>query len=366
MRRVPITEFLAQRENALLLDVRSPAEYLHAHIPGAVSLPLFSNEERAVVGTAYKQKSRQEAIKIGLDYFGPKMRGIVEEVEALFVGRWPLAERNANNEQRPTTNVFIYCWRGGMRSGAVGWLLNLYGFDVTVLAGGYKAFRNYVLASFEQPYDFKVLGGYTGSGKTELLQSLKTQGQNIIDLEALASHKGSAFGSINMPSQPSQEMFDNLLSCELRAISRKQGSDEATTNGKLQTANPIWLEDESQRIGTVNIPNALWETIRSAPVYFLDIPFEERLVHIIKEYSQCNKEQLLEAIDRIKKRLGGLNAKNATQLLEEGRIEESFAVLLRYYDKQYTKGLHGRENLSALLTTVKCETVSPQNATALL
>jgi tRNA 2-selenouridine synthase len=260
---------------ALLLDVRSPAEYNHAHIPGAISFPLFTDEERKVVGTTYKQVSRQAAIKIGLDYFGPKMRPMVEEVEALL-------SKGQQEKSNGSNCIFLYCWRGGMRSGAVAWLLNLYGFNVTVLNGGYKAFRNHVLKTFEQPYDFKILGGYTGSGKTEVLQELKVMGEKVICLESVASHKGSAFGNINMPPQPTQEMFENLLSYELRAVSCEQEErnlQPRTSN--LEQPNPfIWLEDESQRIGTVNLPNALWQAMRTSPLYFLEIPFEERLKHI--------------------------------------------------------------------------------------
>lgn len=373
MRRVVIDEFLKESQTALLLDVRSPAEYKHAHIPGAISLPLFSDEERKVVGTTYKQVSRQAAIKIGLDYFGPKMRGMVEEVEGLIRNKQQAMSKNADCQLPIANSVFVYCWRGGMRSGAVAWLLNLYGFDVTVLAGGYKAFRNHVLKTFEQPYAFKILGGYTGSGKTEVLQQLKQQGEKVICLESIASHKGSAFGNINMPPQPTQEMFENLLSCELRAVSHEQssssgvnGEPETTTNDKPPTPNsPFWLEDESQRIGTVNLPGALWQTMRTSPVYFLEIPFEERLKHITEEYSQCSKEKLAGAIERIQKRLGGLETKNALRFLEEDNYTECFRILLQYYDKHYLKGLHNREALSALLTKIPCETVTEKNAALL-
>lgn len=377
MRRVPANVFLCESKNALVLDVRSPAEYNHAHIPGAVSLPLFSDEERKVVGTAYKQVSRQAAIKIGLDYFGPKMRKMVEEVETICDLRFRISDLVAADQseiQNSKSEIFLYCWRGGMRSGAVAWLLNLYGFNVSVLAGGYKAFRNYVLQSFEQFYPFKIIGGYTGSGKTELLQQLKTAGENVVDLEDLATHKGSAFGNLDMAPQPSQEMFENNLSRVLLALNREQspvqaktlGCEDTTVNFKLETPNFIWLEDESQRIGAVNIPYALWQTLRNAPVYFLDVPFEERLKHIVAQYGHCEKQKLLDAIERIKKRLGGLEAKLAAQFLNEGNIEDCFRILLRYYDKHYLKALHQRQNLPSLLTTIPCQKVSTQNATALL
>lgn len=278
--RLPIDVFLKTAATALLLDVRSPGEYNHAHIPGAVSFPLFTDDERAVVGTAYKQQSREQAIKIGLDYFGPKMRKMVEEVESLVVGGWPLAEGNTTNDQRPTTNVCLYCWRGGMRSAAVAWLLNLYGFRVFVLQGGYKRFRQWVLEKVALPYDLKVIGGYTGSGKTGLLHELEQQGETVIDLEALASHKGSAFGAIGLPQQPSQEQFENKL-----AVALYSKTDTAENDSNFfKTPCPVWIEDESQRIGTINIPNTFWQTMRTAPVYFLDIPFEQRLQHLVTEY----------------------------------------------------------------------------------
>ena len=188
VQRIHIDEFLKLAETHPVFDVRSPGEYNHAHIPGAKSLPLFTDEERKEVGTAYKQISREQAIKIGLDYFGPKMRKMVEEVEAV-----------SQLVTRDSKLILIYCWRGGMRSGAVSWLLDTYGFKVCTLIGGYKKFRNYVLDTFKKPYHFNIIGGFTGSGKTELLKTLKERGEKVIDLEAIANHKGSAFGAIGLP-----------------------------------------------------------------------------------------------------------------------------------------------------------------------
>ena len=366
--KLHIEQFLELAKQYPVIDVRSPGEYDHAHIPGANSLPLFTDEERKVVGTTYKQQSREQAIKIGLDFFGPKMRKMVEEAETLAVGREPMTEETVIGH-RKTNIVLLYCWRGGMRSAGVAWLLDLYGFKVYTLIGGYKKFRNHVLETFKLPYQLKIVGGYTGSGKTELLKSLQQKGEKIVDLEGIANHKGSAFGNIGMPTQPTQEMFENMLATELRAKmtdDRGQMAAINPVNGQRKTDNQLWLEDESQRIGLINIPKEFWGKMRNSPVYFLDIPFEERLKNITKEYGCLDKQQVIDAINRIKEKLGGLNAKASIQFLEEGNTEESFRILLKYYDKYYLKALHNREGLNSLLHTVECESVTPENTKQLV
>jgi tRNA 2-selenouridine synthase len=354
--RIHIEQFLELARHNPVIDVRSPGEYTHAHIPGAHSLPLFTDEERKEVGTAYKQQSREQAIKIGLDYFGPKMRKMVEHTETIF-GKYKELNKNIT-PQLPTANcILLYCWRGGMRSGAVSWLLDIYGFKVYTLIGGYKKFRNLALDIFKQPFPFYILGGYTGSGKTELLNALQQKGETIVDLEALASHKGSAFGNIGLPKQPSQEMFENMLALELR---------KSIVNGESSKQNsvhsPLWLEDESQRIGLVNIPHELWKTMRQSPVWFLEIPFEERLSYIVQEYGGLDPEKLRDAIGRISQKLGSLNANTAITLLNEGKTRECFEILLGYYDKFYFRSLHNREGLNSLLHSIECKSVTPENA----
>lgn len=365
--KIHIEEFLTLAQQYPLLDVRSPGEYNHAHIPNAISFPLFSDEERRAVGTAYKQKSREEAIKIGLDFFGVKMRKMVEEAASI-VGSHKSAvnvnnETPANNYRLKTNEskiVLIHCWRGGMRSAGVAWLLDLYGFKVYTLIGGYKAFRQWALQQFDKKYTFKVLGGYTGSGKTIVLKTLSEKGQCVIDLEGLAGHKGSAFGNIGLPKQPSQEFFENKLALQLAVLCGSLSTNEA------KNPSCIWAEDESQRIGDVNIPIQLWKHIRQHPVFFLDVPFEERLKHIVQEYGNLERERLVNAIIRIKKRLGGLETKEAINALVEDRTEDCFRILLSYYDRWYYKGLHNREGISSLLHKLPCETVTESNYLKLL
>ncbi len=450
--KITIEDFLLLAKTNLVLDVRSPSEYAQAHIPSAKSVPLFNDEERKMVGTAYKQESKQIAIKLGLDFFGTKMRSMVEEVEQLAASNLQFAKSSLQTEvncQLPTANcVLIHCWRGGMRSAGVAWLLDLYGFKVYTLVGGYKAYRNWVLQQFENEYHFKIIGGYTGSGKTLLLHELKKQNHSTIDLEGLASHKGSALGALGQTKQPSQEMFENLLAKELEAESRKtddrlqktearqqttddkqqstevrqqatddrrqkteerqqttddrrqkteerqqttddrrqttDASQQTTENGqqelynesskyseptlnlKPSTLNPIWLEDESQRIGNLQIPMPLWRTMRKSKVYFFDIPFEERLHYLTEEYGVHKKDELVTAIMRIQKRLGGLETKTAINFLLENNFKESFRILLTYYDKYYLKGLYNRENGKELINTIVVDGVDANRNIELL
>ncbi|MEZ5017455.1 MAG: tRNA 2-selenouridine(34) synthase MnmH [Flavipsychrobacter sp.] len=340
IKKISILEFLELRKSCVVLDVRSPGEFAHAHILGAISMPLFTDEERKVVGTSYKQESRERAIKIGLDYFGVKMRKMVEEVEHII-------------QKNSCSKIIVHCWRGGMRSAGVAWLLDLYGFDVHVLTGGYKAYRKWIHQQFSVGYKFLILSGYTGSGKTLVLKSLKDKQEAAVDLEATAIHRGSSFGGMKEP-QPTQEMFENKLG-------------EALANLKVQSEEYIWIEDESQRIGNLNIPPPLWQTMRRGSVCFLDVPFEERLKHIVEEYGVVDKQDLIEATYRIQKRLGGLETKKCIEHLENERVTDAFEVLLKYYDKQYLKAFNKRGLHEHEIETIICKHVSgEENAEKLI
>jgi len=301
----------------LIIDVRSPGEFAHAHIPSAFSLPLFTDEERAAIGTTYKQESRAAAIKLGLPFFGTKMQNMIEQVEG-----WSTIYEKINGK-KPT--ILVHCWRGGMRSAAVAWLLDLYGFKTEQLNDGYKAYRNWVLAQFEKNYSMKVLGGFTGSGKTEILLQLQKSKLPVVDLEGLANHKGSAFGALGQNEQASQEQFENNL---------------AETLSNTSAAHPyFWIEDESQRIGTNMLPITFFKNMRNSICYFIDIPFDARLQFIVQAYGKFAVTDLIAATLRIQKRLGGLETKTAVNLLVENNIEGAFSILLKYYDKVYLKNI---------------------------
>jgi len=295
-----------------IIDVRSPAEFEHGHIPGAINIPLFSNDERAHVGTVYKQQSKERAIKIGLEYVTPKLESFI------------------NNSQKiaPLGKVIVHCWRGGMRSQSFAKHLVDNGFsDVGVIIGGYKAFRNHVLVKLETPVNLRVLGGYSGSGKTHILNELKKRGKQVIDLEGLANHKGSAFGGIGQAIQPTVEQFENNLFNEWK---------------KLNLHEPIWVEDESHNIGRVKIPMQFFKQMRNAKLYFIDIPKNERAKHLVTEYASCNSQLLAESIQNISRRLGGVNVKNSIELLDNENYYEVAKIALNYYDKSYLKGMNNR------------------------
>lgn len=350
MEKTDIETFLKLAKLHPVLDVRSPGEYLHAHIPGAASLPLFDDEQRSIIGTAYKQKGRGVAVDYGLNFFSERMKKMHGEILNLVVP--------AQKKEAAPSTFLVHCWRGGMRSEAVAWLLSLYGYKVYVLKGGYKEYRKWVLAQFEKKYLFKILGGYTGSGKTEILHEMSKRGNTIIDLEALANHKGSAFGSLGQNPQPSLQMFENLLAMELWQATNKLPDGEGLTTAQRE----IWLEDESRHMGAAGIPAPIWEQMRAAPLYFLEIPLEERLIFIVSHYGGFNKKLLVNAIMSIQKRLGGLETKNAINFLLEGDVKSCFRILILYYDKHYGNALNNRKNLSSLLNKVACKSVDIENA----
>lgn len=309
---VNINEFIKLSEIHPIVDVRTPAEFEQGHIPGAVNLPLFSNEERKVIGTIYKQQGKQPAILKGLELVGPKLHQFLSEASSF-----------KNNG-----TFLFHCWRGGMRSGSMAWLFETYGFKSITLKGGYKNYRKYILESFNEKKKFVVLGGKTGSGKTLILHELQKQGEQIIDLEKLARHKGSSFGAFGEEKQLTQEQFENNLSTELQNIDPQK---------------KCWIEDESRKIGHNVLPDGLWAQMRNTAVAFIDLDHEARLNYLVEEYGKFTKEELIAATERIGKRLGGQHVKRAVEAILSGDLKTACEISLVYYDKSYGFGLEQRE-----------------------
>ena len=301
-------EFLNRRADVTLVDVRAPIEFEQGHIPGAVNIPLFDDDERARVGTTYKQKGRRDAIRLGLDLIGPKMRSIVESADAA-----------CGTESEPG-EILVYCARGGMRSDSVCWLLRQADFQATRLIGGYKKYRQYCHSVLEQEWDLVTLTGMTGTGKTRLLQELESAGEQIVDLEGMAHHRGSAFGGIGQPQQPSTEQFENLIFEQLITCAPERR---------------IWVEDESRSVGKCVIPNSFFSQLHNAPAIRIEVEVEERLEFLVSEYGDLPKDEMVAAIERISKRLGGQHVKAAIEALNRDDIRRCAEILLVYYDKTY-------------------------------
>lgn len=321
--QLPADLFLDKAQHLPVIDVRSPGEYAHAHIPGAVNIPLFDNAERAQVGTRYKQAGKDAAVLLGLTLVGPKLAEFVKQAKKL-------------NPQG--NDVLVHCWRGGMRSGSFAWLLDTAGLTASTLVGGYKAYRNAVLSAFAQPRKLLILGGKTGSGKTDILRELARQDEQIIDLEGLANHKGSSYGVIGQRPQPSTEHFENLLFAQWC---------------QLDPNRRIWLEDESRSIGSCFIPLPLWQQMRTAPVAFIDVPKANRIERLVTDYAGIDHTLLVEATERIRKRLGGKVTEEALDALARQDYATVADLTLNYYDKAYLHGLSQRDSANVYSVEVE-------------
>lgn len=310
--RINIEAFLEKTGSIPVIDVRTPAEFEQGHIPGAINIPLFSNEERAVVGTSYKKQGKEIAILQGLEFIGPKLKKTARD--ALKIAK--------------DKKLLVHCWRGGMRSESMAWLFSTVGIHSYILEGGYKAFRRFGKQQLKEKGNILVLGGMTGSGKTELLHLLKEHGEQVIDLEGLAHHKGSAFGALGETPQPTTEQFENELIMQWLA---------------LNPLKPIWLEDESKSVGSDFIPDELFLRMRKAPVIFLDIPKKERIRRLVIDYANFDKNMLIFSVEKIQKRLGGQHAKTAIEAIKMDDYSKAIDVVLTYYDKTYQYGLNKRD-----------------------
>jgi tRNA 2-selenouridine synthase len=311
--KTDITTFLELSAKTPIIDVRSPSEFSTGHIPGSYNIPLFDDRERETVGIRYKKEGRVLAIIEGLKLSGPSMHLKLEQALKISKGG----------------RLLVHCWRGGMRSEAMAWLLSLGGIETDVLEGGYKSYRHFILGNLSVNRKMIVLGGLTGSGKTHILGYLKEKGHQIIDLEGLANHKGSAFGSLGQLPQPSSEHFANLLFDEWK---------------RVDPDRPVWLEDESRNIGTVFMPEAFYLNMQKNPAVILLMDIKTRLPRLIKEYSCYSSDELASAVMKISKRLGGDRTKEATEAVQKGDFGKAIEITLQYYDKAYLFGLGRKQS----------------------
>ena len=313
LKKIDVERFLELAESIPVTDVRSPSEFYTGHIPGAINIPLFNDKEREAVGIKYKKEGRIPAILEGLKHTAPTMSSKLEQ-----------ALKIAKNG-----NLLVHCWRGGMRSEVMAWLFSLGDIDTEVLDGGYKSYRHHILESLSEKRKMIVLGGMTGSSKTHILKYLKGLGQQVIDLEGLANHKGSAFGSLGQPPQPSTEQFANILFDEWKQINRNI---------------PLWVEDESRNIGSVFMQDRFYLNIQETPAIILMMDVKTRLPRLMEEYSTYPAESLKALIIKISKRLGGDNTRDAINAVEMGDFAKAIEITLYYYDKAYLFGLKKKIN----------------------
>ncbi len=318
----PVTDF--RNLTSPIVDVRSPNEFCQGHWPGAINIPLFSDVERELIGKSYKKESRIKAIFNGLKITLPKTKRLLEIILHTII------KKEGKNK-----SLRIYCWRGGMRSSAFAWLARTIGIKTYLLKGGYKSYRKWVINQFEADLPIRIIGGKTGTRKTDLLNYIKKENIYVIDLEGIANHRGSSFGSLGMEKQPTTQQFENILA-------------EYLDNFHKNNANEIWLEDESSNLGKCRIPNNLYTRMKKAPVIEIIKTKNERVKNLVDLYSQNSQTELKDAITRISKRLGPQRTKEALEAIEKKEWSKACEAMLDYYDKCYEYELKKKENINSI------------------
>ena len=299
-----------------VIDARTPAEFAEDHIPGAISAPVLYDVERAEVGTLYKRVSAFEAKKVGAELIA---RNVARHIKILFC------------DKPQTWHPLVYCWRGGKRSGAMAHILREIGWDAQTLPGGYKAYRKWVVQQLEilpRQFDLRVVHGPTGSGKSRLLAAVARAGGQILDLEALAAHRGSVLGGLPDRPQPSQKMFESVLLKELAAFDQ---------------ARPVYVEGESKKIGQLQVPEALIARMRAAACVRLETDTETRMTLLLQEYEFFLKNQgnLYRQLDCLVSLHGREKVADWKALAARGAWREFVARLLsEHYDPAYRRSSH--------------------------
>ncbi|MBP82705.1 MAG: tRNA 2-selenouridine(34) synthase MnmH [Verrucomicrobiales bacterium] len=294
-----------------VIDVRSPEEFAEDHISGAVNLPVLDNEQRAQVGTIYKQISSFDARKIGAAMVSSN---IAEHI------------RNHFFEKPKDYRALIYCWRGGQRSGSLGTVLSEIGWDISQLEGGYRAHRREVIErieGFSEAVTLMVLNGYTGAGKTLVLKEIRRQGGQVLDLEGLARHKGSVFGGDLHEPQPAQKRFETLIFDEIRS---------------MDLSRPVFIEAESAKIGRLNLPNALWQKMKQSTVIEIDSPLDSRADYLTDDYEEWlgDASRILKTLDRLKDFHASEKITSWKAMVTHQNWRELIGdLLMEHYDRRY-------------------------------
>ena len=325
-----------------IIDVRSPIEFNQGHWPGAINIPLFSNKERELIGKSYKKEGQLKAIFNGLKVTVPNIQKLINLIIEI-----------TSQQDQSNKSLRIYCWRGGMRSKAVAWLARRNGIKTYLLKDGYKSYRKWVLSQFEADLPIRLLGGKTGTGKTEILKSMNSKAIFVIDLEGLANHRGSSFGSLGMEQQPTTQQFENIIAEQID-IYFKSSSLE------------IWLEAESSYLGKCRIPNNLYKKMKNAPILEIIKTEKERIDNLVNVYSQNPKNELKDAVNRISKRLGPIRTKDALTAIDKSEWPKACKAMLDYYDRCYDYELKkttklNSVNLSGLNLKLSLEKILNEN-----
>ena len=303
-----------------MIDLRTPKEFAQGHWPGATNVPLFNDEERAKIGKTYKEGGPDKAISLGLKIISPKLATLIREVRTI-----KEQKDYATNPTNPSYLKF-YCWRGGMRSSSVAWLSNILELKPVLLLGGYKSYRNWTLRQFKKKWPLKLIGGKTGSGKTDLILLLRKKGFSILDLEGLANHRGSSFGSLGLPSQPSTEQYENKIVEILEEFKNNKNKE-------------IFVEAESANLGHCRIPFEFFKQMKIAPMIEITRTQEERINKLVEVYGTQDQKMLEEATSRIYKRLGPQRTNEALKAIKEKKWAEACKAILEYYDRYYNREL---------------------------
>jgi len=294
-----------------VIDVRSPGEFLQGHIPGAHNIPLFDNDERARVGTTYVKIGKEPAIELGKSIAGEKTDYYLDAIRKVV----------------PDKHMLLHCWRGGMRSEKIATFFAEAGYQVFLLEGGYKAYRGYIRQQFSSGRPIFLIGGYTGSGKTGILKEIGKSGHQIIDIEALACHKGSNFGHLGQNAQPTTAQFENDLYSKW---------------ADLEPLKPLWLEHESMNIGSVTLPDTFHAAMLNGELFFIELPKAYRIHRLVDEYACFEKPVLQAVLEHLGQYMGSYQAREVLIALQNGDFEKVADISLAYYDKLYENSLTRR------------------------